>query len=177
MRQVKNLPNEKWLPIKNSTSYWISNMGRLITTTWKGGKQQKFFSPAIEAGYHRTVLVIDGKNKSVRLHRLVAEYFVKNPKPHLYDEVNHLDFNRLNNHYKNLEWTTKLGNIQHAIDNGRMKPQKGSKNGFSKLTEKKVLQIRKLYKPRVYTRIRLAKKFGVSEACIKDVLYRRWQHI
>lgn len=176
MQKVKNLPGERWKQI-GSTQYWISNKGRLITTAWRGSSRQKFFTPTIDQGYYRTVLVINGVNHSVRIHRLVAAHFVKNPKPDLYDEINHKDFNKLNNVSSNLEWTTKLGNIQHAINGGRMRPQLGSKNGFSKLTEQQVAKIRSLFKPHVYTRKRLAKEFGVTEACIKDVLYRRWKHV
>ena len=176
MQRVKNLPGERWKRIKE-TQYWISNKGRLITTTWKGSNQQRFFKPAIDQGYYRTVLIIQGLNISVRIHRLVAQYFVHNPDPETLVEVNHKDFNRLNNDYRNLEWVTKLDNIQHAIDGGRMKSMPGSKNGFSKLTEKQVVEIRSKYKPHHYTRDRLAKEYGVTVACIKDVLYRRWKHV
>ena len=38
------------------------------------------------------------------LHRLVAELFVKNPRPDIFDKVDHIDGNRSNNHYTNLRW-------------------------------------------------------------------------
>lgn len=47
-------------------------------------------------------------------HRIVAQLFVKNPKK--LPVVNHLDGDKLNNHFTNLEWTTFSGNTQHAND-------------------------------------------------------------
>lgn len=46
-----------------------------------------------------------------RVHRLVAESFIINDK-HL-PEVNHIDFNKLNNHVSNLEWCSSRYNSAH----------------------------------------------------------------
>jgi hypothetical protein len=56
-------------------------------------------------------------------HRLVAEHFVPNPNPELYNIVNHIDGNTENNHYTNLEWTTRSGNAKHYYE--KLKPIKG----------------------------------------------------
>ena len=58
------------------------------------------------------------KNQKKRLHILVAESFVNNPKPKLYNIVNHKDGNRANPLYTNLEWTNKSGNAKHANEKG-----------------------------------------------------------
>ena len=39
-----------------------------------------------------------------RIHRLVAEVFILNPNN--YPVINHIDENKINNYYKNLEWCT-----------------------------------------------------------------------
>lgn len=46
-------------------------------------------------------------------HRLVAMHFISNP--HKWVEVNHWDGNKINNHYKNLEWTTRKLNQMHMV--------------------------------------------------------------
>jgi hypothetical protein len=44
------------------------------------------------------------------VHRLVALTYVDNPDPEKNTVVNHIDGDKLNNHYKNLEWTTQKDN-------------------------------------------------------------------
>lgn len=63
-------------------------------------------------GYKYILLCKNGKQDTVRIHRLVAQYFISNPqnKP----QVNHIDANKKNNHISNLEWATALENTRHA---------------------------------------------------------------
>lgn len=58
---------------------------------------------------YKTVCLND--KDTLFVHRLVAMAFVKNEfnKP----EVNHIDGNKLNNHYTNLEQCTTQENIEH----------------------------------------------------------------
>jgi hypothetical protein len=61
-------------------------------------------------GYYHVALSKNGFPKTVTIHRLVAEAFIKNTdrKPC----VNHKDGNRNNNNFTNLEWTTYKENEQ-----------------------------------------------------------------
>lgn len=55
------------------------------------------------------------KPKLFYVHRLVALHFIPNPNNHW--EVNHLNFQRGDNHMENLEWVTTRENIIHSIPN------------------------------------------------------------
>ena len=53
-----------------------------------------------------------GKYKLFKIHRAVAENFI--PNPNSYPAVNHIDGNKQNNRFDNLEWCTYKHNAEHA---------------------------------------------------------------
>ena len=75
-----------------------------------------------KAGYKKIRLSKDGKRQNFRIHRLVAIAFVPNPlnKPC----INHIDGNKKNNYYKNLEWCTYSENSIHAVEIGLKKTRR-----------------------------------------------------
>lgn len=168
--------------------YQISDCGQLKTFNWKNTGQTRIMKPATnKKGYLMTVLVKNKKNKSVILHRLVAQAFIPNPenKP----TINHKNCIKTDNRVENLEWNTHKENTAHAIQNGlfvfmtpealaNIPPRRGELNGNSLLTVDDVLEIRRSFKKRIVTREILAAKYGVSACTIKDVVTRKsWKHI
>ena len=63
-------------------------------------------------GYYRTSL---GLQRDYT-HRIVAKHFVDNPFN--LPEVNHIDGDKANNYYRNLEWVTRKQNCEHASRTG-----------------------------------------------------------
>jgi hypothetical protein len=76
--------------------------------------KNKIIKGVIDPDGYRIVSILEkGKMVKRRVHRLVAVTFIPNPynKP----QVNHKDFNRLNNHVDNLEWATSKEDAEHKV--------------------------------------------------------------
>ena len=157
--------------------YEVSNTG-VIKALYKrvdSGKCHRTWKPHIKAcavdtkGYLRVSLSKEGKNKTHKVHRLVAETFIDNPDN--LPEVNHKDGNKLNNNVNNLEWCTQSKNMSHACNLG-LKRNDGEFNSQSKLTQSDVAYIRSVYKPRdkEFSTVTLAKKYGVHRKTITRVI-------
>ena len=66
-------------------------------------RRKKFLKPSDNGlGYLQVKLSKDGKTKTYKVHRLVAEAFISNPLN--LPQINHKDENRANNALLNLEW-------------------------------------------------------------------------
>lgn len=77
-------------------------------------RSKKFLKPSDNGnGYLVVKLYKDGTQKTLRVHRLVAEAYIDNPdnKP----QINHIDKNKTHNYVGNLEWSTAKENIQHSV--------------------------------------------------------------
>jgi len=125
-------------------------------------------------GYLKYKLCINGKEKSVISHRLVANEFLENPfnKP----QVNHKNGIKDDNRVDNLEWVTSSENVIHSLANNLKIPQKGSEHGMSKLTEKEVLEIRAI--GRTKTLKEVGKMYNVDMSLISLILLNKiWNHV
>jgi hypothetical protein len=161
---------EIWLSPENFSKYAVSNYGKIRITSTKRVLPD-FIN---KEGYNRRVLRPDeGKPYNARIHRMVALLFVSNPNPELYKQVNHIDGNKLNNHYLNLEWTSSLGNVTHAIDNGLRKH-----SSQQKLTIEDVRFIREQYNNTNLSMSDLGKTYGVHPDNIKALLrYKTYPNV
>jgi NUMOD1 domain len=74
-----------------------------------------------KSDYYTDVLIYDplkNKERNVKVHRLVALAWVKNPDNRKFYLVNHINGIKSDNRKENLEWVDYTGNIRHAFDNG-----------------------------------------------------------
>jgi hypothetical protein len=112
---------------KDYSRYLINKDGKIIC------QNNRLRKTHINDGYETVMLVgIDNDNtkhnKAHKVHRLVAHVFIKKPK--IYDEtfvVNHIDENRLNNNYKNLEWCTSAENTKKYFSKSIYKKKENNK--------------------------------------------------
>lgn len=170
--------------------YQVSNFGRLkkLYREWMtgAGNRQKrhsdekivpshFSGQKNKGGYNHHWFIKNGIAKDIKIARLVGLLFVQNPENKPF--INHIDGNKRNDHYLNLEWTTHAENDQHAYDIGLRVGMRGSRNGASKLSESDVLGIRKLYNSGLKNKD-LCKLYNISPSRITMIIKRKhWSHI
>lgn len=121
------------------TDYIISSNGDIYSL-----KTNKFLKPSVAShGYYNLNIYIQGTKFSMLIHRMVTETFIP---VHFEDEVvvNHIDGDKHNNYYTNLEWCTYSHNNSHAIRIGiNKKPPsgKGEHNSNAKYTDDDIHKI------------------------------------
>lgn len=116
IKQQEDTMQSKWIP--NYKGYYsvredgavyahsrIVN-GKVRKARWKTATKDK-------NGYYYVKLHKNGVTKSLQIHRLVAICFKHSDyKEHL--QVNHIDEDKSNNHYSNLEWCTAQYNTEYS---------------------------------------------------------------
>lgn len=168
--------------------YQVNNLGDVKTLTREivehrrkyirqGKILNKYFSKS--EGYYKVKLYNgDATFASYPVHRLVAMVFIPNPENKL--QVNHIDGNPSNNHYKNLEWCTHSENVKHAYRIGLKKKENyvGEASKLSKLSAKEVIAIREEYATGTTSYSKLAKKYNTIMGNISFIVNKQtWKHV
>lgn len=123
-----------WKPIEDYEGlYEVSNFGnvrsldRKVSGRWgitnRKGKILNLVKD--KDGYLIVTLCKKGKQKTHKIHRLVANAFLDNPYD--YECINHKDENPTNNHFENLEFCTTKYNSNYGTRNERLSIKKGRK--------------------------------------------------
>lgn len=141
------MSKEIWADVRGFEGlYQVSNRGGVRAVNYNHTGKPKHLKLAVNrAGYLCAYLYKADKVHCVRVHRMVAQAFIPNPegKP----QVNHIDFNRVNNSVENLEWCTASENIIHSYTNSHRKIPRGAEHHFfgvcrgANPTAKKVVQL------------------------------------
>lgn len=143
-----------------SKKYIITVYGEIYSK-----RLNKYLKKESLGGYYRVSLYLDGKKYKIFIHRLVALAYRENilNKPF----INHIDGNKENNYFLNLEWVTNSENILHASINLLNK---------KKLTIDSVKSI--LSNEDNLTQRKLAKKHGCCVATINEIINKKiWKEI
>lgn len=149
--------------------YRVSNMGRVQSCHVKGsrGRRGPWWDMKTSFGQCGYPLLYFWSPESGRVqaqvHRLVADAFVPRTGG---DCVNHIDGNKQNNDFRNLEWVTRAENMDHAWRTGLCKPHK--------LKAEDIVKIRSCGGTDTAT----AKRFGVSQVMVTRIRARKaWKHV
>lgn len=150
---------EIWKDIPD-TNYKISNFGNLFNK-----KTNKFKKPYEDKyGYLTFGIFKNNKNKNVLAHRLVAKYFLSDYSETL--QVNHIDFNRKNNHVANIQMVSIQQNIKHSAMAGRyVKP--GESNNNCKYDDIKIMAIKTCVG--FFSDSFIAEKLGLKRKYVNDI--------
>jgi hypothetical protein len=141
---------ENWKKFR-CTNYSVSSLGRA-----RNDLNGHVLKPSIIRGYE--YIRIKGVPRS-GLHRFIAEAFIPNPenKP----EVNHINGIKNDNRISNLEWSTRLENMNHA--NYELKILDRLKNRFKPHEEQCIIKMHEVY--------------GIGYKCIGEIFRRPWTSI
>jgi hypothetical protein len=179
---------EQWRPVLGFEGYYeVSDQGRVRSLERmcrsRPGRQrpvpERMLKPVSvrsrRDGMSRFVVTLhkDGQFWR-RVSHLVLEAFVGG-RPTFAHECRHLNCNPSDNRLMNLSWGTQAENHADTLRLGHI--ARGSLHPAAKLTEKQVVQIRKMLhdgeKP-----VAVAARFAVSCPTVEGIKYRRtWKHV
>lgn len=115
--QVSNLGNVKRLRTEVQSCLKHHNGTKIV--------KERNLTKKIQNKYYSVHLCKNGKSKTIRVHRLVAQAFI--PNPNNLPQINHKDENKLNNSADNLEWCTckynqNYGTRKYKREHSKVKP-------------------------------------------------------
>lgn len=157
-----------WFPIPTFDGYFVSRCGQIRST--RHGRDFVMSQKTSRRHGYRDITMWDndGRRRTCRVHRLVAEVFIgAQPEGH---QVNHKNLVKTDNRASNLEWVTQAQNMEHARQHLGEFRAKGERHSQAKLTDAQVARIRQLRRGLGMRQATLAELFGVTPGCISMIL-------
>lgn len=168
--EVSTYGRIKSLPKKHLQKYSTGKIGTHIT-------KEKILNIRHDTkGYSTCILYRGGKTFCKKVHRLVAEAFIKNTFK--LPQVNHIDSIKDDNRVENLEWCDNQYNQIHSWASGcRVNNYIGEQNNKAKLKNKDVVRIRLAKMLGMKTR-ELCEIFNIDRHTVMNIKnMKTWKHI
>lgn len=104
-----------WRVIEEFPDYIIDEYGNIFKI--HGRQRYKIMKPKEDKDGYLYIGLRNEKGRYFRrIHQLVAKAFIFNPNPIDKEIVNHMDGNRKNNHFTNLEWCDVTYNNRYSFE-------------------------------------------------------------
>jgi hypothetical protein len=144
------MDKEIWKDIPDYEGYYqISNYGRVKSLSrfqWNGFKKWKSKEKMLKygigtSGYYFIILCKNSITTNKMVHRIVGKVFIDNPLNK--KEINHIDGNKLNNKFDNLEWLTPKENSRHfweKLDSSKLRKERSFRMMGNKISIKNNLR-------------------------------------
>lgn len=156
------------MEIIKDSKYFVDIEGNVYNPLGK-----KLVPVVTKKGYHHVKVVIKGKMKTMKVHRLVAQTYIDNPENKPF--VNHIDGNKQNNSLCNLEWVTPKENSLHAVE--VLGIGRGATHSQVLHSEEIIHKICKLLQEN-YRNIDIAKELNVPRELISRIrMGKNWKDI
>lgn len=161
------------IPDVKKNSYFISEDGQVYSLIRK-----KILSPCFDKDGYLKILLVDDSNtgyrKTWRISILVALVYIGSPPKTMIDPtVDHIDSDKLNNKYTNLQWLERGTNSSIRKNKGL-----GELNHEAVLNEQQVIEICELLKQKIYSLQKIANMYKVNKSTISNIKRKKnWTHI
>lgn len=158
---------EIWKPIAGyEDRYEVSNLGNIASLKFARGSERKLLKQSVNTwGYSQVTLSKDKKKTNKTVHRLVAEAFIDNPNN--LPQINHIDENKCNNRWDNLEWCDSEHNVNYGSRLSRV----------SNTLKKPVIATLSDGTEEYYESLKdAAEALGLSHSSISASIYKRNRH-
>lgn len=183
---IEKMSNIKWYPVVlNGVNYnhFVSADGQVLRcggyeNTKRGPVYypERLLTPYLgKDGNLQVTMRYNGKPSTHYVHTLVATAFIPNIKNQI--NVRHIDGNKLNNNYKNLEWSSPKGISLKEMER-RIKKERNLKSDHFKYSEDDIRNVCKLLEENTLTMKEISKLTGVHPQMVSNLKRgASWKHI
>ena len=164
--------------LEDFPDYYVTKDGRVYSN--KSGSLKELKLSIDHDGYRTVGLYKKNGRKRIKVHRLVANAYIS--KESNKTCINHIDGDKSNNHFSNLEWCTPKENSIHACQHGLLKygyPQRIGTRKNARYSDEEIDKIKELYK-NGYSQRKIGQMFGCDHSVISEIvnnkIYKKIDH-
>lgn len=161
------IENEEWRDVVGCAGrYLVSSRGRVCSIGGKMGNRlmSLYIRRDRNKEYSAVSIMVNGKRKKVRIHRLVAEAFIPNPSGH--KEIDHINGDGTDNRVENLQWCDRYTNMKNPITRKRLRINSHHRPTERGWTDRRIARVKDGAILAIYDSISEIKEEGYNDCCV-----------